>query len=70
MMKACREREQVISHPPLLCIEVLSPRDSLRAMRERVQDYFDMGVPAVWIFDPETRTAYDRSAEVFSTLDE
>jgi Uma2 family endonuclease len=27
-------------------------------MRKRVQDFFDMGVQAVWIFNPETRTAH------------
>ena len=42
----------------MLCVEVLSPRDSLKSMRKRVQDFFDMGVKDIWIFDPETRTAY------------
>jgi Uma2 family endonuclease len=51
------ERERIIRHAPLLCVEVLSPRDRLPAMRKRVQDFLDMGVPEVWIFDPETRTA-------------
>jgi Uma2 family endonuclease len=27
-------------------------------MRRRAQDYFDMGVPEVWIFDPQTRVAF------------
>jgi Uma2 family endonuclease len=31
-------------------------------MRKRVQDYFDMGVQTVWIFNPETRTAHVCSA--------
>ena len=51
-------RERIIRTPPLLCIEVLSPRDTLKTMRKRVQDFFDMGVKAVWIFDPETRIAH------------
>jgi Uma2 family endonuclease len=51
-------RERIISHPPLLCVEVLSPRDTLKAMRKRVQDFFDMGVKDIWIFDPGTRTAH------------
>ena len=58
VIEAARKREQVITHPPLLCIEVLSPRDSVKAMRKRSQDYLDMGVPEVWMFDPSTRTAY------------
>lgn len=58
VLSASLERERIISHPPLLCVEVLSPRDSLKRMRKRVQDFFDMGVKNVWIFDPETRTAH------------
>jgi Uma2 family endonuclease len=58
VLSADLERERIISHPPLLCVEVLSPCDSLKRMRKRVQDYFDMGVKTVWIFDPETRTAH------------
>jgi Uma2 family endonuclease len=50
--------DPIVTEAPLLCIEVLSPRDNVAAMRRRSQDYFDMGVPAVWIFDPETRVAY------------
>jgi Uma2 family endonuclease len=58
VLSASLPRERIISHPPLLCVEVLSPRDTLKAMRKRVQDFFDMGVQAVWIFNPETRTAH------------
>jgi Uma2 family endonuclease len=51
-------REKVIHTIPLLCVEVLSPRDTLKSMRKRVQDFFDMGVRDIWILDPETRTAH------------
>lgn len=51
-------RTQIILQAPLLCIEVLSPRDSIMRMRLRCEDYLRMGVPAVWIFDPEARTTY------------
>ena len=51
-------RERIIQTPPLLCVEILSPQDTLRAMRRRVQDYFDMGVQTVWIIEPGTRTAF------------
>ncbi len=58
ILEAGRKRERVISHPPLLCIEVLSPCDSVKSIRARAQDYFDMGVPEVWVFDPTSRIAY------------
>ena len=51
-------RERVVRTAPMLCVEVLSPRDTLRGMRARCGDYLAMGVPVVWILDPATRTAY------------
>ncbi len=58
VLSASLPRERIITHPPLLCVEALSPRDTLKAMRKRIQDFFDMGVKDIWIFDPETRTAH------------
>jgi Uma2 family endonuclease len=49
VLAAGLERERIIRHAPLLCLEVLSPRDRLNAMRKRVQDFLDMGVAEVWI---------------------
>jgi Uma2 family endonuclease len=51
-------REQVVTHPPLICIEILSRDDSLRKLRVRVDDYFNFGVDHVWIIDPGLRKAY------------
>ena len=58
VLDASLPRERIIGHPPLLCVEVLSPRDTLKAMRKRVQDFCDMGVKDIWIFDPATRIAH------------
>jgi len=46
----------ILVDPPLLVIEVLSPDDSYSDTQERAQDYLDMGVRALWIIDPKTRT--------------
>ncbi len=51
-------REQIITTPPLLCIEILSPEDRLRRVVIRAEDFLDMGVPEVWIIDPQTRRCY------------
>jgi Uma2 family endonuclease len=48
--------EQIFTRPPLVCIEVLSPEDRLPRLQERVQDYFTMGVRAVWVLDPRKQT--------------
>jgi len=48
----------IITEAPLLCLEVLSPGQSLSAIRKRARDFFNMGVPEVWVFDPPTQTVY------------
>jgi Uma2 family endonuclease len=48
--------EQIVTTPPLLCIEVLSPEDQFSRMRTRIRDYIEMGVLEVWVVDPATRT--------------
>jgi Uma2 family endonuclease len=47
---------EVLTDPPLLIIEILSPDDSYSDTQERAQDYRDMGVETVWIIDPKTRS--------------
>jgi Uma2 family endonuclease len=49
---------QIIRKPPFLCIEILSPRDRLVEMRERVDDYLGFGVRYVWVINPKTRRSW------------
>ena len=51
-------REKIIRTPPILCIEILSPEDRMSRYLERVNDYFEMGVPTCWIIDPIGRRAW------------
>jgi Uma2 family endonuclease len=57
VISADAPREQVMRFPPLLCIEILTPEDTLSRMVERVHDFLNMGVRQVWIFDPRLRSA-------------
>ena len=57
-MRSDNPKEQVVTHPPLICVEILSPKDTLRKMRLRVDDYLDFGAEHVWIIDPGLRRAY------------
>jgi Uma2 family endonuclease len=50
--------EQIVTTPPILCIEILSPEDQLSRYEERLNDYFAMGVPSCWIIDPGSRRAW------------
>jgi len=54
--------EQILTKPPVLCIEILSPEDSMSRMQERIDDYLTFGVPHVWVIDPRTKRAYDCTA--------
>jgi Uma2 family endonuclease len=50
--------EQIITHPPVLCIEIMSKDDTARALEERIHDYLQFGVPTVWLIDPKTHRAF------------
>jgi Uma2 family endonuclease len=54
--------EQVLTTPPFLCVEILSPEDRMSRVWERIHDYFEMGVPNVWVVDPQNRTAHIATA--------
>jgi Uma2 family endonuclease len=51
-------RERFLTTPPFLCIEILSDRDTLDNIQDRIDDYFAMGVPYVWVVSPRTRRAW------------
>jgi len=57
--------EQILTKPPLACIEILSPEDTLRRMQDRVSDYRDFGVPNIWVLDPDTEKGYDCTSSGF-----
>lgn len=62
MLKSQRG-EPVLTRPPFLCIEIVSPEDRMPRLIERVKEYLDFGVPYVWIVDPGTRTGYSYTTE-------
>ncbi len=49
---------------PVLCIEILSPKDRMSRVMNVVQDYLSMGVPTVWVLDPLDKKAYVADAAV------
>jgi Uma2 family endonuclease len=54
--------EQVLTQPPFLCIEVLSPKDRMSRVEKRIAEFLEMGVPYVWVLDSETKQAYAATA--------
>ena len=44
--------EEIFTTPPCLCIEILSPDDTIAAMQDRLDDYLHFGVSNIWVVDP------------------
>jgi len=49
--------EQVLTNPPFLCVEILSPEDRASRILKKVNDYLRIGVKFVWTIDPESHDA-------------
>ena len=44
----------VLTSPPLIWIEILSPEDRPLRVQQRIREVLDFGCPWVWVIDPET----------------
>jgi len=55
--------EQIFRTPPFLCVEILSPEDRMKRVKERIDDYLAMGVSYVWVLDPSGRQVYIATPE-------
>jgi Uma2 family endonuclease len=55
----------IVEGVPLLAVEILSPSDTHANIAGKVREYLAVGVPLVWIVDPdfETVTVYRADAE-------
>ena len=62
--------EQVLTHPPLAVIEILSPEDRISRYNDRLTDYRRMGIHNVWVIDPATRVGYDCSTTAWLPVEE
>ena len=62
--------EQILTQPPYICVEVLSPDDSFPKLQGRLDDYLAMGVPNIWVLDPASRRGWSIAREGhFEALD-
>ena len=55
--------EEIVTTPPFLCVEVLSPDDRQNRLDSKVNDYLSIGVPYVWVVDPYSRKAWMHTTE-------
>ena len=62
--------EQVITHPPIAAIEILSPEDSLARMLNKLRDYEQMGIRTILVLNPGGEDHYRFSAFGLTPLKE
>jgi Uma2 family endonuclease len=44
--------EQIITHPPIAVIEILSPEDTFPRMLNKLREYEQMGIQSILVLDP------------------
>jgi Uma2 family endonuclease len=47
---------RIVTQPPYLCVEILSPEDSAVETLDKVREYLSFGVQWVWVIDPVSRS--------------
>jgi Uma2 family endonuclease len=58
VLRAGLPRERILTHPPLLVIEIQSPEDTLRRTSFKLAEYLAFGIQHVWVIDPYARVGY------------
>jgi Uma2 family endonuclease len=58
VVRGDRPMERYLTQPPFVCIEILSERDTLDSVQDRIDDYLAMGVTYVWVVNPRTRRGW------------
>ena len=48
-----RPIEQIVTHPPVAVIEILSPADALKRVMAKCERYERMGVQTILVIDPD-----------------
>jgi Uma2 family endonuclease len=60
----------VFETPPILCIEILSRKDRMSDLLEKLEEYRAFGVPDVWVIDPRRRKAFTYSDALYEVKSE
>ena len=49
---------EILEEPPFLVIEILSRRDEMSDVIEKLEEYDSVGIPNIWVFDPRRKRAF------------
>jgi Uma2 family endonuclease len=52
----------VFEEPPFVCVEILSPRDEISNLLEKLEEYAALGVAHIWVVDPRRCKAFTYSS--------
>ncbi len=70
VVRGGRPPGRIITSPPEIAVEVLSPEDRAADVQEKIDDYLQFGITAVWLIDPERQRAWIHTKEgAHETLD-
>jgi Uma2 family endonuclease len=58
VVRGGRPAGRIITSPPEVAVEVLSPEDRAADVQDKIDDYLQFGVPCVWLIDPERQRAW------------
>ena len=48
----------VFETPPLIAVEILSKRDEMSEVLEKLDEYVAFGIPHIWVLDPRRKKAF------------
>jgi len=68
VLRVGSKRERILTHPPLIAIELMSPKDTLRNAEKKSYEYLDFGIEHIWIVDPIRRVAYRATRSGLETV--
>jgi len=68
-MAGPRPQGKIITAPPHLVVEVLSPDDRAGAVQEKIDDYLAFGISYVWVVNPRTGRGYVHTTEAREAKD-
>jgi Uma2 family endonuclease len=59
----------VFESPPLIVAEILSKRDEMGDVLEKLEEYAAFGVPHIWVIDPRRKKAFTYSGTRFEEVE-
>ena len=63
IMRGGKPAGRIITMPPAVAVEGLSPDDRALDIEARIADFLEFGVECVWVINPETRRSFIHTTE-------